>query len=84
MRADRDGNGKITREEIDAFFKAADSGGEGFLSLSDLQEAFAPPPARSGAARRLGPAFEGHARAGPVPPGDRLASTRPQARRVGA
>jgi hypothetical protein len=44
MRADADGNGKITREELNAFFKAADTGGEGFLSLSDLQEAFAPPP----------------------------------------
>ena len=42
MRADADGNGKVTREELNAFFKAADSGGEGFLSLSDLQEAFAP------------------------------------------
>ena len=39
MRADADGNGKVTREELDAFWKAADSGGEGFLSLSDLQEA---------------------------------------------
>jgi hypothetical protein len=42
-RADRDGNGKITREELDAFFKACDSGGQGFLSLSDLQEAFRMP-----------------------------------------
>jgi Iodothyronine deiodinase/EF-hand domain pair len=45
MRSDHDGNGKITREELQAFFKAADSDGQGFLSLSDLQEAFAPPPA---------------------------------------
>ena len=51
MLADADGNGKVTREEMSAFFKATDNGGEGFLSLSDLQEAFAPPPARpSGAA----------------------------------
>jgi alkyl hydroperoxide reductase subunit AhpC len=49
MRADADGNGKITPEEMNAFFKMADSGGEGFLSLSDLQEAFNPPPARSSA-----------------------------------
>ena len=41
---DRDSNGKVTREEVDAFFRAADSGGQDFLSLSDLQEAFAPPP----------------------------------------
>ncbi len=44
MRADTDGNGKVTREELDAFWKTVDSGGVGFLSLSDLQEAFAPPP----------------------------------------
>jgi Iodothyronine deiodinase/EF hand len=51
MRADRDGNGRITREEFEAFFRANDSGDQGFLSLSDLQEAFAPPSspsARSG------------------------------------
>ncbi len=48
MRADHNGNGKVTREELEAFFRAADTGGEGFLSLSDLQDAFAPPaPARS-------------------------------------
>jgi hypothetical protein len=43
-RLDRNGNGKVTREELDAFFRASDSAGEGFLSLSDLQDAFAPPP----------------------------------------
>jgi thiol-disulfide isomerase/thioredoxin len=43
MRADRDGNGKVTREEFDAFFKKADSGGMGFLSLADLQDALATP-----------------------------------------
>jgi Ca2+-binding EF-hand superfamily protein len=42
-RIDRDSNGKVTREEIDAFFRAVDSGGQGFLSLSDVQEAFTPP-----------------------------------------
>jgi thiol-disulfide isomerase/thioredoxin len=45
MRLDRDGSGKITPEELDAFFQNADSGGQGFLSLTDLQEAFTPPPA---------------------------------------
>jgi hypothetical protein len=54
MRADADGNGKITPEEMSAFFKATDSGGEGFLSLSDLQEAFAPPPARPTASAASG------------------------------
>ena len=45
MRLDLDGSGKITRDELDAFFQNADSGGQGFLSLTDLQEAFTPPPA---------------------------------------
>jgi Ca2+-binding EF-hand superfamily protein len=46
-RADRDANGKVTREELDAFFRASDSGGQGFLSLSDLREALPQPqPAR--------------------------------------
>ncbi len=40
--ADRDGNGKVTREELEKLFRAADSDGEGFLSLSDLQEALSP------------------------------------------
>jgi thiol-disulfide isomerase/thioredoxin len=43
MLADRDGNGKFTRAELDGFFKAADSGAAGFLSLGDLQDAFTPP-----------------------------------------
>lgn len=49
FRLDRDGSGKITRDEVDAFFQATDSGGQGFLSLSDLQEAFTrpAPPSRS-------------------------------------
>ncbi len=43
-QADRDGNGKVTREEFEAFFTAADSGGLGFLSTSDLQQALDAPP----------------------------------------
>ncbi len=50
MRADTDGNGKVTRDELDAFWKTVDSGGQGFLSLSDLQEAFSPPPVRPSSA----------------------------------
>src|SRR5262249_57050551 len=46
--ADRDGNGKLTHEELDAFFRSADSGGTGFLSLADLQEALTPPPQGKG------------------------------------
>lgn len=51
MRADRDGNGKVTPEELEGFFKMLDTGGQGFLSLGELQEAFSPParPARPAA-----------------------------------
>ena len=45
-RTDRDANGKVTREELDAFFRATDRGSQGFLSLSDLQDAL-PQPTRS-------------------------------------
>ncbi len=45
---DRDGNGKITRDELEAFFRATDSGGQGFLSLSDMQQVFDQPPRTSG------------------------------------
>jgi thiol-disulfide isomerase/thioredoxin len=43
-RADRDGDGKVTRAELDALFAATDGDGRGFLSMSDLEQAFAPPP----------------------------------------
>ncbi len=46
-RLDRDANGKVTREELEAFFKNTDRDGLGFLSLSDLQEAFSMPTVRS-------------------------------------
>jgi thiol-disulfide isomerase/thioredoxin len=39
--ADRDGNGKVSREEFDGVFRALDSGGLGFLSQDDLRRAFA-------------------------------------------
>jgi hypothetical protein len=51
-RFDRDGNGKITPDEVEAFFKAADSGSQGFLSLSDLQEMFDQAPRSSGSSSR--------------------------------
>jgi len=44
LRVDRDGDGKVTREELHTFFRAIDSGDAGFLSLSDLQEALPQPP----------------------------------------
>src|SRR5262249_1441216 len=43
-RADLNGNGKVSRDEFDELFRANDSGGQGFLSLSDLQEAIPQPP----------------------------------------
>jgi hypothetical protein len=43
-RTDMDGNGKVTREELDRFFAMLDSDKQGFLSLNDLQQAFTPPP----------------------------------------
>ncbi len=59
MSADRDGNGKVTHEEMDAFFKRADTGGLGFLSLADLQDAFRPPSAASApAGSQSGPTKE--------------------------
>jgi Iodothyronine deiodinase/EF-hand domain pair/EF hand len=47
-RADLDGNGKVTREEFAAFFRKNDAGKEGFLSLSDLQNALSPSTGNSG------------------------------------
>jgi thiol-disulfide isomerase/thioredoxin/Ca2+-binding EF-hand superfamily protein len=44
--ADRDGNGKVSREEFEGVFRALDSGGVGFLSQDDLRRAFATPAAR--------------------------------------
>ena len=84
-RADRDGNGKVTREEFDGLFKAGDSGGAG------LPVALRPPGGlpRRRAARR-GAAADGAERAvegdpgpRPLPPGDRLAPARARARRDG-
>ncbi len=47
-RADRDGNGKVTREEFDALFTLFDSGEQGFLSQTDLIEALTPTSRASG------------------------------------
>ncbi len=59
LRADGDGNGKVTRQELEALFKQCDSGDQGFLSLSDLQEAFRMPAKKpAGAGARSGPSKE--------------------------
>lgn len=51
---DCDGNGKLTREEVDAFFRRMDSGGMNFLSLSDVQQAFDSPRSSAATAKRAG------------------------------
>lgn len=38
-KVDRDGNGKLTRRELEAFLRQNDTGNLGFLSLSDAQNA---------------------------------------------
>jgi hypothetical protein len=84
MRADRDGNGKVTRDELEAFFKQCDSGHQEFLSLADLQEALPMPSARppqSGA--RRGPTPETlvrglfHQEIGSLQPGPALGESAP-------
>jgi len=80
-RVDRDGNGKITRDELEAFFRATDSGGQGFVSLSDMQEVFDQPPRTSGSSGRPSKAtlVRGLFRQeiGSLQPGPRLDETAP-------
>ncbi len=83
MRADRDGNGKVSREELEAFFKQADSGSQGFLSLSDLQEAFRSPTSRPSSPDRAEPSKETlirglfHQEIGSLQPGPALGDSVP-------
>ena len=84
MRADTDGNGKVTRQELEALFKKWDSGDQGFLSLSDLQEAFTMPAARpAGAGAGSGPSKETlvrglfHQEIGSLQPGPALGDSVP-------
>ncbi len=50
--ADRDGNGKVTREEFNTLFDAADTDHRGFLSQDDLRALLNPPRRRSGGGSR--------------------------------
>lgn len=50
-RADRDGNGHVTKKEFAALFDSFDSGKLGFLSLDDLNGALQPPARRRGGKR---------------------------------
>jgi thiol-disulfide isomerase/thioredoxin len=43
FEADRDANGKITREEFAELFESLDTTSQGFLSLDELREEFQPP-----------------------------------------
>lgn len=42
MRADRNSDGRLTAEELAAFYKQCDRDNQGFASLMDMQEAFHP------------------------------------------
>lgn len=44
FQADRDANGKITRQEFEALFESLDSGSRGFVALDDVRDEFQPPP----------------------------------------
>jgi hypothetical protein len=83
--ADRDGNGKVTRAELDALFTATDRDGLGFLSLADLQRVIvqAPPTKRGSPGAPEGPSrwtfLKSFLRAelGPFPAGPALNETAP-------
>jgi hypothetical protein len=53
LRADRDGNGKVTRDEFDALFQQL-GGGQEFLSLADVEAAFRTPVRPTSAAKEPG------------------------------
>lgn len=44
LAADRDGDGKLTRQEWEAFFRASDRAGDGFVSLDEVRESIDGPP----------------------------------------
>jgi Iodothyronine deiodinase/EF hand len=84
-RADKDGNGKVTRDELDALFAATDTNGLGFLSLADFQESFdrRSPGLRGSPGGPEGPTRWSFLRTflrkemGPFPPGPALNETAP-------
>jgi thiol-disulfide isomerase/thioredoxin len=84
-RADRDGNGKVTRDELDALFQQSDSDSAGFLSLAELQDLLRAPTAPPAAADRArgGPSKETLVRGlfrqeiGSLQPGPALGETAP-------
>lgn len=82
-RCDRDGNGKVTREELEAFFKAADKEGAGFLSRMDLEAALPAPSMSRGMSAGDRPSKEMLVRGlfrqevGALQPGPKLDETAP-------
>ena len=44
LAADRDGDGKLTRQEWESFFRASDRAGDGFVSLDEVRESIDGPP----------------------------------------
>ena len=84
-RADRDGNGKVTRAELEAFLAETDSEGLGFLTLADLEQAFAKasPGLRGSPGGPEGPTRWSFLKTflrqelGPFPPGPALNETAP-------
>lgn len=55
FQADRDTNGKLTRDEFLELFDSLDSDSRGFLSLNDLREQFQPPEEQPRNSRPEGP-----------------------------
>jgi hypothetical protein len=52
FQADRDANGKITREEFADLFESLDTTSQGFLSLDELRDQFQPPSEEASAQQR--------------------------------
>lgn len=52
MRGDRDGNGKLTREEFQQLFEDLDADQKGYLALDEVRDALSPPTDSSAGANR--------------------------------
>src|SRR5690606_27757887 len=52
FQADRDANGKITRQEFAGLFESLDETAEGYLALDELRDRFQPPSEEESARQR--------------------------------